>query len=139
MATENAKFFYFLSKELTSDGFKFMHVSPKKFDRKLHSRDEIIITTGSEGPNLPELPDDVVILSYDDTQYPLSEKNVQNFYRMFRILMDSGIEECNRIDIGVDPGFKHTGLALFVNNTFVEATIIPTSDARIKDFLEMAI
>jgi hypothetical protein len=54
-------------------------------------------------------------------------------------LMDTGIDECNQIDIGIDPGSKHTGLALFLNGTCIEATVIPTSDARIRDFLGMAI
>ncbi|MEX2680263.1 MAG: hypothetical protein Q6373_001565 [Candidatus Sigynarchaeota archaeon] len=96
----------------------------------------MIITTSSE---VAALPDELLILSYDEDRYPLNEPNVQAFYHMFRILMDTGIDECSQIDIGIDPGFKHTGLALFLNGTFVEATIIPTSEARIKEFLGMAI
>nr|MDO8087544.1 hypothetical protein [Candidatus Sigynarchaeum springense] len=109
---------------------------PADVDKRKSPRDAVIITTSSE---VTSLPDELLILSYDDERYPLNEINVQAFYHMFRILMDTGIDECSQIDIGIDPGFKHTGLALFLNGTFVEATIIPTNEARIKEFLGMAI
>jgi hypothetical protein len=136
VATENAKFFHFISKELARDRFKFNHLRPSDVDRHKCPRDTVIITTSSEVACLPQ---ELFILSYDEGQYPLNEQNVQNFYHMFRILMDTGIDDCNQIDIGIDPGFKHTGLALFLNGTFIEATVIPTSDARIMEFLGMAI
>ncbi len=86
------------------------------------------------------MPPELLILSYDEGQYPLNEENVLDFYHMFRILMDTGIDECSQIDVGIDPGSKHTGLSLFLNGTFVEATVIPTNDVtRIKEFLGMAI
>ncbi len=136
VATENAKFFHYISKELARDKFKFNHVRPLDVDRRSCPRDAVIITTSSE---VTALPDELLILSYDEGQYPLNEPNVQAFYHMFRILMDTGIDECSQVDIGIDPGYKHTGLALFLNGTFVEATIIPTNESMIKDFLGMAI
>jgi hypothetical protein len=123
-----------------NDGFKFTHVAPVTLvNKKVRSKDEVIITTSSEAPALANIEDTVLVLSFDDDLYPLSEPNIANFYRMFRILMDTGIKECKSIAIGIDPGFKHTGLSLFINGTFVEATIIPTSDAKIKEFISMAL
>ncbi|MBN2152837.1 MAG: hypothetical protein JW839_15405 [Candidatus Lokiarchaeota archaeon] len=105
---------------------------PFEVDRRKCPRDAIIITTSSE---VSLLPSELLILSYDEGRYPLTEQNVQAFYHMFRILMDTGIDECSQIDVGIDPGSKYTGLALFLNGTFVEATIIPTSGVRINEFL----
>jgi hypothetical protein len=140
VATENAKFFYFISKELARDIFRFNHFRPAEIDRKRCPSDTVVITTSSE---VASLPPELLILSYDEGRYPLNEPNVQNFYHMFRILMDTGIDECSQIDVGIDPGSKHTGLALFLNGTFVEATIINgtfiEATARIKEFLAMAI
>lgn len=58
---------------------------------------------------------------------------------MFKIIVDTGIEECKSIAIGIDPGFKHTGMSLFINGTFVEAKIIPTSNSKIKNFISLAL
>jgi len=129
-----------LSKNLVSDRFKFTHVSPSALaNKEIRSRDEVIITTGSEALVLADIEDSVLLLSFDDAMYPLSEGNIGNFYRMFRIIMDTQIRECKSITIGIDPGFKHTGMSLFINGTFIEATIVPTSESKIKDFISTAI
>ena len=129
-----------MSKNLANEGFKFTHVAPATLiNKKLRSKDEVIITTGSEAKVLADIEDTALVLSFDDDLYPLSEENIGNFYRMFRILMDTGIKECTSIAIGIDPGFKHTGMSLFINGTFVEAAIIPTSASKIKEFISMAL
>ncbi|NMC03671.1 MAG: hypothetical protein GYA24_00595 [Candidatus Lokiarchaeota archaeon] len=136
VATENAKFFHFISKELSRDRFKFTHLRPADVSVHKCPRDAVIITTRSE---VGSLPPELLILSYDETEHPLNERNVQEFYHLFRVLMDTGIDACSQIDIGIDPGSKHTGLAVFLNGTFIEATVIPTSEAMTREFIGMAI
>ncbi|MBD3188306.1 hypothetical protein GF325_15835 [Candidatus Bathyarchaeota archaeon] len=126
MATENAKFFHLMSKELGRAGIKFKHVQPAKVSRYSNMKLSTIaiITTWTE---LQELPRQIVAFSFDDTRYPFSEEKIRQFFEMLRVWIDTGIKSCSSVLVGVDPGSKKMGLAFFLDDTFIDATTIPSN------------
>jgi hypothetical protein len=93
----------------------------------------VLITTAAERVSLPE---NALILCYDQDRYPVSSEHVHSFYRLFRYIMDTGENECNDVSIGIDPGSKHVGFAVFVNERLVEATSVPSTEDSVKKYLD---
>ncbi|MHA1370454.1 MAG: hypothetical protein ACTSRA_12140, partial [Promethearchaeota archaeon] len=86
----------------------------------------LVITTLSEATLLPE---DSMIFSFDDNKYEINELNIHNYLNMVRLVLSTEFNNCNKLIVGIDPGFKRTGLAFFINKILVEALSISTDPA----------
>lgn len=132
VATEDPRLFYFLSKKLNEEGFAFHHVSPKMVQNELISTEQIVLTTFSESVDIPKGP---ITLTYDDVKFPVNKENIENFFYLFKIWIETGRDKFDEVVIGIDPGHKHTGIALFINKALITVATIPTGNVKITKFL----
>mgnify|MGYP006288594375 FL=1 len=132
IATENAKFFHFISRLFRKERIKFEHILPIEIEPKEDHREVMVITTQQEAN---QIPSKYFILSFDDGKYKIQEQNIEIFFHMIKTVLDTGDISWNKITIGIDPGFKNTGFAFFLNNQIVEAVKVPSNKQRIKGYI----
>ncbi|MFX0099151.1 MAG: hypothetical protein ACFFCS_06175 [Candidatus Hodarchaeota archaeon] len=118
---------------MNDEGFSFRHVSPKNIRKDLASSEQIVLTKYSESSEIPKGP---ITLTFDDVKYAITKENVQNFFYLFKVWIETGREKFDNVVIGIDPGYKNTGIALFINNALIEAATIPTMDDKIMKFID---
>ncbi|MHA1683125.1 MAG: hypothetical protein ACTSUE_19455 [Promethearchaeota archaeon] len=106
-------------------GIKFRHTTPSAFNEELHeSKNLTCITTWTESRHI--VATDSVVFSFDETKYPINQEKIHDFFLMLKIWIDTGKTQCKTILMGLDPGSKKTGIALFLDGIFIEASTIQT-------------
>ena len=109
--TENLNFFYRLNKELNRLNIKFEILNSRS---KLPSHSSIVLTTSDEIHNFINIPKKLKILSYSN------EKNFD--YYILKVLAAGKIgfkEKYSELTFSIDPGIKHTGLVVFLDDYYL--------------------
>lgn len=135
VVSDNPRFFHALAKELKLRRIKFRHLSPEQASADHGGRDKLIIITARESMVFST---DTLVISFDDDEYEINDANMKKFVRMAKIILDTGKDECHDVTIGIDPGFKRTGVAQFVNGVLVDAAAMPTDKGRLESYIEEA-
>nr|MDO8119498.1 hypothetical protein [Candidatus Sigynarchaeota archaeon] len=134
MATENARFFHFISNEIRQEHLLFKHVTPASVMEKPIQPDTVIITTTTESR---VFNGEILAITYDDERFPINYQNVLEFFRLLKIMIETGRKALRSVMIGLDPGFKHTGVAIFINGIIIEAITLPTNEIDIEKHIFM--
>ncbi len=103
-------------------------MAPNAIVEKRTHRDALVITTTAESSLLHG---DILSITYDEQQYPITPQNVLEFFHLLKILIETGQKEFKNATIGIDPGFKHTGIAVFINGIIIEAVSLQSNDVDI--------
>ncbi|MHA1847885.1 MAG: hypothetical protein ACTSYS_16915 [Promethearchaeota archaeon] len=117
---------------LNNNDIKFHHVRPSSLNPRVLPGEEVIITTWSE---LQSIQVDGTIFSFDDKKFTTNDAKVEKFFKMIKIWLNTGKEAFKSITIGIDPGFKKTGVAIFINNTYIEAKTILTDETLLNKYI----
>ena len=125
LLSENSKFFYRLNKELTSLNIAF---------NILNIRDKIpnlpcLILTTSEEVNKFENPNEEIVKIHAFTQENNFDKYVLKILAVYHIGYK---EEYSELTFSLDPGTKHIGLAVFLDDYYLNSHTFYNVEALVK-------
>lgn len=120
LLTRNMRFFYAFHRFLKEHNIP---VKVRKNSQYLSPRARVVFTTREELPRVP--PGKKVIAATP----PFTKAEFTNMIREF-LLFQNGIEAVDLCKIGIDPGSKNVGVAIFADETLVEGKTLRPNQIR---------
>ena len=132
LLSENLKFFYKLNKQLTSlnVAFKILNISDK-----IPNLPCLILTTSEEVDKI-ENPNEEIVIIHAFSQ----EEDLHKYILKILAVCKIGYkEEYSELTFSIDPGSKHVGLAIFLDDYYLDSHTFFNIDALFKtinDYIE---
>jgi hypothetical protein len=113
--THDARLFYLLTRKLTNE--KTVWIALNSFNEVPHWKNTLLITTQKDIIRYnPNFLSDIIVLKLS------ADMNIEEMYLRIQQAFHR-IHNINKITISIDPGSVETGVALFLNDIFMDSQI----------------